>query len=86
VRGVKCQLWHIFLKNPSKIFNMKKIYLSVLAAFCGVMALAQEKSVDVNINTNKGGSNWYASPWVWIVGAAVFILLLVALTRGRDRA
>lgn len=26
--------------------------------------------------------NWYASPWVWVVGAAVFILLLVALVGG----
>lgn len=28
-------------------------------------------------------SDWYTSPWVWVVGAAVFILLLVALMRGR---
>jgi hypothetical protein len=27
-------------------------------------------------------TTWYASPWVWVAGAAVFILLLVALTRG----
>ncbi len=27
-------------------------------------------------------TTWYTSPWVWVVGAAVFILLLVALTRG----
>lgn len=38
---------------------------------------------DINVDINKGGgSNWYAQPWVWIVGAAVFILLLVALLRG----
>ena len=53
-----------------------------------VMILAQDgggtKDVDVNINT-KGDSAWYASPWVWVVGAAVFILLLVALTRGSGR-
>ncbi len=53
-----------------------------------VMVLAQDgggtKEVDVNINT-KGDSAWYASPWVWVVGAAVFILLLVALTRGSGR-
>jgi cytochrome bd-type quinol oxidase subunit 2 len=31
---------------------------------------------------------WYTSPWVWIVGAAVFILLLVALlsNRGTNRS
>jgi hypothetical protein len=31
------------------------------------------------------GENWYSSPWVWAVGAGVFILLLVALTRGSRR-
>ena len=66
---------------------MKKAILTFMAALYSTMALlAQEtKKVDVDINANKG-DNWYASPWVWIVGAAVFILLLVALTRGGRRA
>jgi len=65
---------------------MKKAYLSVSAAFIGALTFAQDgtKKVDVDINTNSG-SEWYTSPWVWIVGAAVFILLLVALTRGGGR-
>jgi hypothetical protein len=66
---------------------MKKINFLLLSAFLSVVALAQEgetKSVDININKNDGG-NWYASPWVWVVGAAIFILLLVALTRGGGR-
>lgn len=37
------------------------------------------KSVSVTSQSN----DWYTSPWVWVVGAAVFILLLVALLRGR---
>lgn len=43
---------------------------------------AQDKKVDVDINVGKE-ANWYTQPWVWIVGGAVFILLLVALLRGR---
>jgi hypothetical protein len=62
---------------------MKRIYLSVAIALMSVMAWAQEGGAKVDINVNKNNDNWYASPWVWIVGAAVFILLLVALTRGR---
>jgi len=62
---------------------MKKIFFSLAAALYGTLLLAQEKDVNVNINTK--GSNWYASPWIWVVGAAVFILLLVALTRGGRR-
>ena len=66
---------------------MKKAYLSVLAALVSAITFAQEKKgeLDVNINTNEG-NNWYASPLVWVVGAAVFILLRVALLRGGRRA
>ncbi|MBD0287262.1 MAG: hypothetical protein ICV51_08915 [Flavisolibacter sp.] len=62
---------------------MKQTYLTLLAALVSAIAFAQEKSAEINVDINKnGGGNWYASPWLWIVGAAVFILLLVALTRG----
>jgi hypothetical protein len=43
---------------------------------------AQDKKVDIDVNVNKGGA-WYSHPWVWVVGGAVFILLLVALLRGK---
>ncbi len=67
---------------------MKKTILFFIAALYSTIAvIAQEtKKIDVNINTNKGTDNWYATPWVWIVGGAVFILLLVALTRGSRKS
>ena len=60
-----------------------KILLTVFSFFLSASLFAQDaaKSVDVNINTN-GGGGFFASPWIWVVGAAVFILLLVALLRG----
>lgn len=64
---------------------MKKAYFTLLAAFISVLTFAQEgggAKIDVDINKE---SEWYASPWVWVVGAAIFILLLVALTRGGGR-
>lgn len=36
--------------------------------------------VDINKSSDSGG--WYTNPIIWIVGAAIFILLLVALLRG----
>jgi uncharacterized membrane protein YdcZ (DUF606 family) len=67
---------------------MKKMYLTILTVVANLALLAQEKSTDINvdINKNSGGSNWYASPWVWVVGAAIFILLLIALTSGSRRS
>ena len=58
-----------------------------MTAFLALVSFAQDaetKKVDVDISTGND-ANWYASPWVWVVGAAVFILLLVALTRGSGR-
>ena len=63
---------------------IKRPLLAILSVLVSVIAFAQDKKIDVDINTN--GGNWYAQPWVWIVGAAVFILLLVALTRGGRRS
>jgi hypothetical protein len=61
---------------------MKKAQLGVFCALLSLLVTAQDAKVDINVN--KGGSaGWYTNPIVWIVGAAVFILLLVALLRGR---
>jgi hypothetical protein len=63
---------------------------SFLSAFMALIVGAQDaggKKVDVNIDVNKGSnSQWYTQPWVWIVAAAVFIILIVALTRNNSRA
>ena len=63
---------------------MKKAYLTLLTVLVNIMVFAQEKSTDINVDINKesGGDNWYASPWVWVLGAAIFIILLIALTSG----
>lgn len=65
---------------------MKRIYLAGMVVLINTILLAQEKSPDINVNIekDKGGSFW-GMPWVWVVGAAIFILLLVALVRGRSR-
>lgn len=66
---------------------MKKVYASLLLVVVNLMAFAQEKKTDIDVNINKHAdtANWYASPWLWVLGAAVFIILLVALTSGGSR-
>jgi hypothetical protein len=62
----------------------KKISLLVLSVITSFYVLAQDaKKVDVDISLDKGdNSTWYQQPWVWVVGGAVFILLLVAMLKG----
>jgi hypothetical protein len=43
---------------------------------------AQDKDLEISIGVEKP---WYQQPWAWVIGAAVFILLLVAILRGGRR-
>ena len=56
----------------------------MLLSFYSVLVFAQDKGIDVDINVKKE-SAWYQNPVVWVIGGAVFILLLVALLRGGQR-
>ena len=58
------------------------ILMFVLTSIC---SFAQDKGLDIDVNINKDDGNMFAKPWVWVVGAAVFILLLVALLRGNKK-
>ncbi|MER3465454.1 MAG: hypothetical protein C4329_14660 [Chitinophagaceae bacterium] len=69
------------MKEIKKIKHHVTALITTL--FLSAMAFAQEKSVDININKSSG-TNWYSSPIVWIIGAALFILLLVALLRNNN--
>lgn len=66
---------------------MRRIYLTVMAALASLLLVAQEKSTEVDINVNKddGGGSFWGSPVMWIVGAAIFIIVLVAVSRSGSR-
>jgi hypothetical protein len=61
---------------------IKQTGFLLMAAILSFQSWAQDKKLDVDIDVNKKDSNWYQQPWVWIVGGAVFIIILVALLRG----
>jgi hypothetical protein len=58
------------------------LHTAVFAQEGGTESTSSTTSTKTEIKVTDGDANWYASPWVWVVGGAVFILLLVALTRG----
>ena len=69
-----------------KIIKQSWLHLATLILFScfSILAFAQDKGVDVDINVKKE-SEWYMQPWAWVVGGAVFILLLVALLKGGQK-
>ena len=73
------------MKQLQKInTNLKKSLAIGALFFFQTFAWAQDKEIDENLNLNEGGNDWYAEPWVLVVGAAVFIIILVALLRGKS--
>ena len=65
---------------------LNRVVLLVFTSVLTTVTFAQDKKVDVSINTKSGdgGSSIFSQPWVWIVGGAVFLLLLVALLRNNN--
>lgn len=87
------------MKQPVQLFAWRPFLIMLFLSLFSLVVWAQTeessgsettttttKKTTVNITTDEVGTTWYTSPWVWIVGAAVFILLLVALlsNRGND--
>jgi hypothetical protein len=62
--------------------NLKYALSTLLLFFVNIILFAQERKVDVDIDLDKNDAQWYSNPVVWVIGGAVFILLLVALLRG----
>jgi hypothetical protein len=73
-------------------FRMRAAYITVFCCLLQTIIFAQD-STSTTTSTSSStkvsieeGTDWYSSPWVWVAGAAVFILLLVALLRsGGDK-
>jgi cell division protein FtsW (lipid II flippase) len=63
----------------------KKTLLAVSILLLSTLTYAQDKKVDININSKSDNENVFMQPWVWVVGGAIFILLLVALLRGSKK-
>ncbi len=57
------------------------VFTMMLISF---LSFAQDKKVDIDINTKSENDNFFMQPWVWVVGGAVFLLLLVALLRSNS--
>ena len=65
--------------------KLNRFWSLFIISLLSLPVIAQEGGgADIDVNINKGGE-WYQQTWVWIVGGAVFVLLLVAILRGGSR-
>ncbi len=66
-----------------KAFWTLTMILSSLLVSVKTFAQSAPEKVEVDINAG-GDSVWYGQPWVWVVGIAVFIVIIVAITRNNN--
>ena len=73
------------LKSDSNLLMAFAVALTTI--FSSVVSFAQTapEKVEVDINADGGGSVWYGQPWVWAVGVAVFLVIIVAITRSNNK-
>lgn len=77
----------IKMKHLMKLAFFKYALLLFFLTVTGAIAWASDSTVTATTTTSSTSSTqqtWYTEPWVWIVGGAVLILLIVALTRGNS--
>ena len=73
------------MKQIAKLMASIRTFTAIiLLCFLQTAVWAQDGGGGVNVKITKDTGNWYAQPWVWIVGGAVFLLLLVALLRNNN--
>lgn len=64
------------------IYALKSFGLTLVLALLSIVSFAQEEGTTVSTTTTSTSSETFTpAPWMWIVGGALLLLLLVALLR-----
>jgi len=75
------------MKNLQRIpLFIIRLSSMILMVFMLSVAWAQDKGIDINVDIDKKADNWYNNPLVYVIGGAVFILLLVALLKNGSKS
>jgi hypothetical protein len=78
------------MKKSAKLLTFKTFITLLVFNFIQLVLQAQDSGSSTTTSTSKTSitteqtNEFWTSPWVWVIGAAVFILLLVALLRGNS--
>ena len=74
------QMLHI-MKRSAKVLS--KLFFTVLTLLLIHSLLAQDSTgTTIKTTTTTQHTEWYAAPWVWIVGGIIVILLIAGIVSG----
>ena len=73
------------MKQLTKALTYKTFVILLILSLFQAIAWAQDSAVSSSrTTTTTEQTTWYTQPWVWVVGGAVFLLLIVALVRSNS--
>lgn len=76
-----------FTEKPTveiKPSAMKKFWLVYSFLLFSAAIFAQEENNPPDAETVQVNEAWYASPWLWVAGAALIIILLVVISNQKE--
>jgi len=69
-----------------QLIKASKSLLTLLLTFLvSIATFAQNKGLDINVKIGAESSPWYQETWVWAAGAAIFVLILVAILKNNSK-
>ena len=81
------------MKKQYALSNLKALVTLVIVTLLNQFVYGQDNgssgssggstTTTTHTTTSNTSTDWYTSPWVWVIAAAVLILLIVALSSGR---
>lgn len=75
------------MKHSFNTGFVKNAFLLFLLSLTSAITWAQDstsRAVSTTATNTTESTTWYTEPWVWVVGGAILVLLIVALTRGNS--
>ena len=76
------------IMKKATISNAYKFILTFIFSCIQFLSFSQDSTGSsttvTKTSTTTTTSEWYTQPWVWVVGGAVLIIILVALFRGNS--
>ena len=73
------------MKQLTKAVTYKTFATLLMLSLLQTIIWAQDSTVSTSrTTTTTEQTTWYTQPWVWVVGGAVFLLLIVALVRSNS--
>jgi len=73
------------MKQTAVVSMFKSLFTFLVLLGLQFTLLGQDSTrSSTKTSTTTTTTTWYTQPWVWVVGAVVLLIIVIALTRGSN--